>query len=489
VTSLQARELYRSSFVAIGLLALALPGADARAPRGTLTRRDWTRFGYDAARRNAGPSSTGITVANVTSLGRQVVVLDGTADSSPIYLHGATVGGALHDVFVVTTSYGKTIAVDADTGAVLWRFTPAGYDSWARSRQITHASPVADAKRRFVYAAAPDGRIHKLALTSGEEVEAGAWPVAITRDPTHEKIGPALNLARGLVLAATGGYVGDAPPYQGHVAAIDAASGRLVHVWNSLCSGRGRLMQPTSCRASGSAIWARSGVVVDRTTGNLLVATGNGPWNGRRYWGDSVLMLSPDAGRLLQSWTPANQGVLEAADLDLGSTAPALLTARLGVQGGKDGKLRLLDLRRLNGRTRTAGALTGGELQTVSTPGSAGLLTAPAVWRSRGQSWLFFADGAGTSAYLLRGGRLVIGWQNGTAGTSPVVGGGLLYVYDPSGGGLSVYLPVSGTLVTTLPAGAGHWSSPIVTDGRIALPEGDANDHVTTGILNIYRLP
>ena len=41
---------------------------------------------------------------------------------------------------------------------------------------------------------------------------------------------------------------------------------------------------------------------------------------------------------------------------------------------------------------------------------------------------------------------------------------------------------------TTLPAGPGHWSSPIVTDGRIALPEGDANEHRTSGVLDIYRV-
>ena len=38
-----------------------------------------------------------------------------------------------------------------------------------------------------------------------------------------------------------------------------------------------------------------------------------------------------------------------------------------------------------------------------------------------------------------------------------------------------------------LPCGAGHWNSPIVADGRIALPEGNANSHRTDGILDIWR--
>src|SRR5581483_1759016 len=120
-------------------------------------------------------------------------------------------GGAKHDVFVVTTSYGVAIALDAASGAVLWRFTPATYASVAGTAQITHSSPVADPGRRFVYSASPDGMVHKLAIADG--TEAAGWPVAVTRDPTHEKIGTSLNLARGLVLAGTGGYIGDAPPY------------------------------------------------------------------------------------------------------------------------------------------------------------------------------------------------------------------------------------------------------------------------------------
>jgi hypothetical protein len=78
-------------------------------------------------------------------------------------------------------------------------------------------------------------------------------------------------------------------------------------------------------------------------------------------------------------------------------------------------------------------------------------------------------------------------WQHRTGGTSPVVAGGLLWVYDP-GGGLNVYAPVTGRLLKTLACGSGHWNSPIVVDGIVALPEGNANDHATSGVLDIWRL-
>ena len=131
----------------------------------------------------------------------------------------------------------------------------------------------------------------------------------------------------------------------------------------------------------------------------------------------------------------------------------------------------------------------GRELQIVSTPSGSDLFTAPAVWRRGKRVWLIAADGGATQAWSLRGGRFRSVWRVGNGGTSPVLAGGLLWVYDPGGAGLRVYRPASGRLVAMLGAGSGHWNSPIVTDGRVALPEGDANEHATAGVLDIWRLP
>ena len=478
-------------------VALVFVGVGAGSAKKAAQGGDWIRFGYDAGRSSSGPRATGITAANVGKLRRQQISLDGIVDSSPIYLRGVRIGGGSHDAFFVTTSYGKTLAIDADSGRVLWRFVPRGYRSWARSSQITQATPVADPNRAFVYAVSPNGQIHKLSVANGHE--ASGWPVSVTRDPSHEKIAPALNFSRGLVLVATGGYIGDAPPYQGHVVAIDSRTARIVGVWNSLCSGvtgsHGvEILKPSTCPESGSAIWARSGVVVDPVTHNLLVATGDGKFDGSNYWGDSVVMLTPrlqfrsprEPSAVLQNWTPRNHAELESGDVDLGSTAPALVGSRLAVQSGKDGKLRLLDLRRLNG-TGHASPQTGGELQSVFLNG--GLFSAPAVWRSGGRTWIFVTTDGGTQAFQLRGRRLQPVWKTTRGSTSPLVAGGLLYVYDASTGGLNVLRPTTGALVVRLAAGTGHWNSPIVTDGRVALPEGDSNDHGERGVLDIYRLP
>jgi len=91
-------------FVCVAVAALALAGSAAA---------DWPEFGYDAARHNAAPA--GIAAAKVGKMQRRTIDLDGTVDSSPI-----STGGTIY----VTTTYGRTEAVDAASGRVRWRYTP-----------------------------------------------------------------------------------------------------------------------------------------------------------------------------------------------------------------------------------------------------------------------------------------------------------------------------------------------------------------------------
>ena len=449
-----------------------------RAAVAPATHQDWPRFGRDVGRSSASEVSTGIGASNVASLVRQQVELPGTVDASAIYLHGVNVDGGKHDAFFVTTTYGKTLAIDADSGRILWTYTPPGYDGWSGTRQITTATPVGDAGRQFIYAASPDGRIQKLAVANGHVM----WSTAITRLPAREKIASSLNFFRGNVVTTTGGYIGDAPPYQGHVVILDGATGKLLHVWNSLCSDQRVLIDPKSCPESDSAIWGRAGAVIDSTTGNIYVATGNGKWDGRTDWGDATLELDPTATNLAGNYTPTNTDHLNVTDADVGSTSPVLLGGGFVAQGGKDGTIRLLDPLVFGG----SAPHMGGEVQIVQTPSSGRLFTAPAVLRTATDTLMFVADGNGTEAWRLNHGRLTSMWKNNNGGTSPVVAGDLLYVYNPEGG-LLVYQSMTGRHVATLEAGSGHWNSPIIVDGRIALPEGNANSHSSTGVLDIWR--
>jgi outer membrane protein assembly factor BamB len=451
---------------------------------------EWPEFGLDPQRSDVSEASTGITAANVAHLRRTTVALPGTVDSSPIYLHGALVDGAAHNVVIVTTTYGRTLAIDADSGQILWTFTPPGYSGWAGGAQISTASPLLDPSRQFIYATSPNGLIHKLSLADGKEDSSGSWPVSITDDATREKLGAALNIDGPDIVAATSGYLGDTPVYQGHVVLIDRASGRLQKVFNTLCANRRTLIIPKSCSASDSAILSRGGPVVEPGGKRILIDTGNGPWNGTTNFGDSVVELTFPSLSLRQSFTPTDQEHLNTSDLDLGSSAPVLLGGDRVVLAGKDGIFRLLALSALDGHPAGSAQARrhplGGEIQRLSIPGGGELFSAPAVWQRQGHTTMFVSDESGTAAYVLRGGRLYQAWANGTPGTSPIMAGGLLYVYDLSAGGIYVYRPGSPRAIAKLPGTPGHWNSPIVVDGHIVEPEGNANDHDLTGTLELF---
>jgi hypothetical protein len=446
----------------------------------SLPPQDWSMFGGNVQSTSANLRPTGITAANVAQLARRQIKLDGTVDASAIYLQGVSVHGALHNTIVVTTTYGKTLALDANSGGVLWEYTPPSYQALAGTRQISNSTPVADPDRQFIYAASPDGYIQKLAVSDGQPV----WRTSITKLPQREKMASPLKVFQGHVIAVTAGYIGDQSPYQGHVAILDGSSGNLLQVWNSLCSDRAELLEPHACPKTKSAIWGRAGAVIDPDGGHIFVATGNGEWNGTTDWGDSLIEINASATKMLGNYTPADTEELNARDLDLGSTSPVLLGGDLIAQGGKDGKVRLLSREAIAGATPHRDH----ELQTVSTPSGTDLFTQPAVWTHDGHTWMFAADNGGTAGWELENAKLLEKWKNGTGGTSPFEAGGLLFVYAREGG-LNVYEAASGKHIATLPCGPGHWNSPIVLQGEIILPEGNANDHATSGVLDIWSLP
>jgi hypothetical protein len=473
--------------------AAAIPSSPSSSATGSAARLlQWPEFGLNPQRSDVSQDATGITSANVSHLHHLTVALPGTVDSSPAYLHGALIDAAKHNVVLVTTTYGKTLAIDADSARTLWTFTPPGYSEWAGSAQITTASPLIDPDQQFAYATSPNGLVHKLSLADGREDHSGTWPVSITHDATREKLAAAINTDGPDIIVSTGGYFGDTPVYQGHVVLIDRASGHIEKVFNTLCANRSGLLVPRNCPASDSAILSRSGPVVEPGGQRILLDTGNGPWNGTTNFGDSVLELTFPGLGLRQSYTPIDQEHLNTSDTDLGSSAPVLLGGDRIVLAGKDGIMRVLALSRLDGHPPSSAQARrhplGGEVQRLPIPGGGELFTAPAVWRRGGHTTMFVADENGTGAYVLRAGKLYQAWSNGTPGTSPVMAGGLLYVYDPSGGGIYVYHPGSARPIAKLAGSPGHWNSPIVVDGHVVEPEGDANDHKLTGTLELFSV-
>jgi outer membrane protein assembly factor BamB len=418
--------------------------------------------------------------------------LPGVADSSPVFLHDLAFSEEGRDVLYATTKEGAVVALDVATGEILWSRRSAG-------PQITTSSPVVDPSGRLVYSYGLDGALHRYDAVSGEELKGGAWPVTITLMPRTEKGSSALNIADGRVYATTSGYIGDTPPYQGHVVRVDEASGEEA-VFNSLCSDVRHLLSAEECSSERSGIWARGGAVVDGATGSVLATTGNGPYDansGGSNYGDSILKLGKDDLRLLDSYTPETYRELEAEDADLGSTAPALLprlpeskTPLLLVQGGKDGMLRLVDRRNPSGAGEP-GHL-GGQLQLIRSAGCA-TFTQPVVWTDGGgRIWVIVAGTCGIAAYQAltdAGGttRLDLAWKVDDETTTPVLAGGVLFA--ATDGAVLALDPSTGRrLWSSDRDGVGgsigdiHWESPIVVNGRLYVSD-------ESGVMSAYGLP
>ena len=456
-------------------------------------KTNWVRFGYNPARGGVNPEERLIsprTVGGLRLLWR--THLPGIVDSSPIFLHGLEYSKGSRDVLYATTKNGTIVALDAAGGEILWSHRPSG-------PQITTSSPVADPSGRFVYSYGLDGALHKYAATDGIEEKGAGWPSQITRMPETEKGSSALNIANGQIYATTSGYLGDAPPYQGHVVAVDETSG-ASKVFDSLCSNVRHLLSADECPAERSGIWARAGAVVDDATESVFATTGNGPYNadsGGHDYGDSVLKLGRDNLRLLDSYTPEAHRQLEEEDADLGSTAPALLpklpgskTPLLLVQGGKDGLLRLINRQNLSGAGGPGHV--GGQLQVIKSAGCA-TFTQPVVWTDGGdQARVIVAGTCGLAAYLVStdtGGQagLRLAWRTSDETTTPVLAGGVLFA--ATDGAVLALDPSSGErLWSSDQESAGgsigdiHWESPIVVNGRLYISD-------ESGAMTAYGLP
>jgi outer membrane protein assembly factor BamB len=445
---------------------------------------DWPQFNCDSRHSGSNPGEVFLSPANVSGLSRIFQVsLPAVADGSPVYLGRVQTPNGVHDVVFVTTKAGHCVALDAHTGAQLWS------KQAATGPNYTTSSPVVDPSGQFVYSYGLDGKVHKYAVGDGTEVTTGGWPELATLKPSVEKGSAALALAStssgaSYLYVANGGYPGDQGDYQGHITAISLADGSQ-HVFNADCSNDVEhfvLGGSPDCSDVQSAVWARAGVVFDPMTQHIFMATGNGVFDaltGGFNWGDSVFALNPDGtgagGWPLDSYTPTDYAYLNNQDLDLGSTAPAILPAPtypgvLAVQGGKDSVLRVLDLTNLSGQGGPGHV--GGELSTTPVPQGGEVLTAPAVWTDPddGSTWIFVATADGVAGLKLvvappAAPSLQVEWQKSGAATSPVVANRVLYV--EGSGTLEALDPASGSVLWNTAFGGVHWESPVVAEGTL----------------------
>ncbi len=466
----------------------------------------WPQFDFDSQHSGNNTQETMIDRSSVTGLSqRYQVTLPSIADGAPAYLPGVSTTQGTLDLLFLTTKAGHILAVDAATGSIVWSHQYAAGSCRINNGSnacYTTSSPAVDPGGAFVYGYGLDGKVHQYRVGDGVETTTGGWPQVATLKGFDEKGSSALSIAvaqdgHARLYVTNGGYPGDRGDYQGHVTSIDLASGSQ-NVFNANCSDQAVHFVTTpgtpDCAAVQTAVWARPGVVYEPTLDRLFFATGNGNLRrAERFRAEPRLgrfraLHSPGrdgiVGQPSDSYTPSNFQQLDDQDLDLGSTAPAILPSSyaggvLAVQSGKDSKIRLLNLSNLSGQGGPSHL--GGEIQIVSVPQGGEVLTHPAVWVNPvdQSTWFFVANGNGISGFKLTingmgAPSIASQWSKSGAGSSPVLANGVLF--DAGSGALRALNPETGAaLWSSTQIGGIHWESPIVADGVVYVTDESAH--------------
>ena len=357
-------------------------------------RAQVTTCQYDNARTGANLHETALTPANVNAkqFGKLFSLpVDGDVYAQPLYVPGIEVPGkSVHNVVFVATEHDSVYAFDAEGKPTepLWKVNflneQAGVTTvpapdvrcpFIRPEIGITPTPVIDMATGTMYVLARTKesqgrfsnaryvqRLHALAITTGVEKFGG--PVEIKApgfDGLRELPRAGLLLANGQVYLTWASSC-DVATYHGWVMAYDAKKLAQTAAFN------------TSPDASESGIWQSDAAPAADAEGNIFAATGNGRFDNRRNWGDTLLKLGRGL-QVLDYYTPLNQQQLNSDDDDLGSGGPMLLPGHQLVLGGKGGMLYLLDARNL-GKYQPANDAASHRAKQLR----GGVYGAPAYW-------------------------------------------------------------------------------------------------------------
>ena len=319
---------------------------------------------YNNQRTGANLSETALNVTNVSSslFGKLFMLpVDDQVYAGILYVSGLQIAGGTHNVIYVATMNNSVYAFDADSlGPPLWfkNFNGTGqpstnselgggggYHDFIGNVGIV-GTPVIDGSAgtiffvtRTVENGATVQRLHAVDITSGNDRTnspqviqgTASQDTGIQFQTELQNQRPALALSQGVVYIAWASY-GDSGSYYGWVLAYNSTTLAPAGIFNAAPGG------------GQAGIWmAGAGPVFD-TAGNAYFPTGNGTFDGTTDFGESIVKLSPGSLNVLDYFAPSDYATLNSQDLDFGSAGPTLLPGgSLMVQGGKEGKLYLLN--------------------------------------------------------------------------------------------------------------------------------------------------
>jgi alcohol dehydrogenase (cytochrome c) len=274
-----------------------------------------------------------ITPANAAQLGEVCrIQIDG-----PTSMHADLI---VVDGVIYTGTGRETVALNATTCALLWRFSYTPDDD--RSSPSTRGVAVMNGR---VYRGTGDDRLIALDAASGKLL----WKTVIGSPDLGESAGAAPLAWGGVVyMAISGSELGA----RGRVMAFDAGTGRELWRFNTIPMGKElgaqTWLRPGTAKTGGGGVWGA--MTLDVTADELFVPVGN-PWPdidkayrpGANLFTDSIVVLDARTGAL--KWW--HQGTPEDW-MDLDMVAPPVLYRIAGARdylvfGGKDGYVTAVD--------------------------------------------------------------------------------------------------------------------------------------------------
>ena len=300
--------------------------------------------------------------------------ISGPTYAQPLYLAGTA---GTPDLVIVATEQNHVYAFDASSGGKPVWDTSLG-TPLPKSRLTTLRSgcgnidplgvtgtPIVDATTGTIYLdamiiasanATAQHQVFALDAKTGK-IKSG-WPVdlnstAMSGTTTFSSLAEnqrgALALLGGQVFVPFGGHIGDCGDYHGWIVGISTTDPTQVSAWAS--------------RALAGGVWAPGGIASDGES--LIFATGNTENQANTFtapssWqdGETIFRMPPSltfSGQNADYFTPSNWAALDAADTDIGGTAPMVLNipgatpSALVIGLGKDGNAYLLDKSSLGG--------------------------------------------------------------------------------------------------------------------------------------------
>jgi outer membrane protein assembly factor BamB len=334
-----------------------------------------TTRSYDNSRSGANPNETILTPNNVNSaqFGKLFAInLNGEVYAQPLYVSNLAIAGGTHNVVYVATMASTVYALDADTGAQLWRRTygtpivtsevqSVNYPNINTSSPIGILStPVIDLSTNTMFFVhgneLKSGGVSTYAfcleaidIRTGEKVNNGPTNITgkytsgdttVVFDPQVQNQRASLALANGNVYIAFASH-NDSGAYHGWVFAYAEANLARVAAYADTTTG------------TRGGIWMAGSAPAVDASGNIYVSAGNGSFgstvSGGLQTGNSFIKLSPTL-QLLDYFTPYNSQTMNDSDQDLGSAGLLLMpnpskpsTSTYVLGGGKSGILYLTD--------------------------------------------------------------------------------------------------------------------------------------------------